>query len=786
MKDLLKIPFIILALIFTGSLFAQDTRSDSLDILHYHIHLDITDLSGQHIEGYTDVRITPKVNSVSAISLDLLKLNVDSVIWNQNALSYTYNDTLLAIALGQSVGMTDTLELRVYYGGSPQKDVSNWGGFYFQSGYAFNLGVGFQADPHNFGRVWFPCFDNFVERSTYSFEIITSNNRKAYCNGELISEQVISGDTIMRSWEMKETIPTYLACVAVGPYVDVRWNYSGIQRNIPVQIAVRAADSNKLKGSFVHLDDAMDAYEQMYGPYRFNKVGYSIVPFNSGAMEHATNIAYPYYAVNGGTGNELLMAHELSHMWWGDLVTCDRQEDMWINEGWASYSEDLFLEHVYGRERYIESVKANHLNVIQYAHIREGQYRAVSGVPHEYTYGMHVYDKGATVAHNLRAYMGDANFFPAIRQFMDENQFSDVNSALIRDKFTAYSGIDLTDFFDDWVLGPGYTNISIDSFKVLATPGLWDVTLYVTQKKRGTDHFFNSVPVEVFLYSDLGISVKETIMVSGEHSVHQVSTPFNPAMVALNTEDLLAMAVTADQQWIKESNNLTLENAKMEMTIDALQADSLLLRVEHHWAHASEGKNPHNYRLSDYRYWHVEAVGDLEALADISATIEFDSRNATSGGRGNLDNELLKNGHDSLVLLHREDASEPWERYQHYEKISFPGVTTFGRIELSELKEGDYTYANGDVTIGVQEVAEKEVVSISPNPVSDVLHIKGINGDSVPMEVMIFDTTGKLVTRKKMNASLTVDVSALNEGSYLIYVLRNGRKVMTEKFIVAR
>src|SRR5690606_32497625 len=155
--------------------------------------------------------------------------------------------------------------------------------------------------------------------------------------GSLINESIISGDTIMRTWQMDEEIPSYLAAVAVGPYSEVNWIYQGIQSQIPVQMAVRAVDSTNLKNSFIHLNDAMDAYESAYGPYLFNKVGYSVVPFSSGAMEHASLVAYPSNAVNGNTGSELLMAHELSHHWWGNLVTCDDQEDMWLNEGWASF-----------------------------------------------------------------------------------------------------------------------------------------------------------------------------------------------------------------------------------------------------------------------------------------------------------------------------------------------------------------------------------------------------------------------------------------------------------------
>jgi len=264
--------FVFISLIWLNTaLYSQDLRSDTLDILHTKIHLDITDFAGESISGYSELTCSPLMANVKNLNVDLLKLTVDSVTMNGSALNTTYNDTLLQIQLGQSFNTSDTFNVAVYYHGVPQKE--SWGGFRFVAGYAFNLGVGFTTDPHNYGRVWFPCYDNFVERSTFSFEIISSNGNTSYCNGEMTGQVTLSGDTIMRSWEMKESIPSYLANVAVANYAEVKWNYIGVQDTIPVLIAVKAADSTNLKASFIHLDDAMYAYEAAYGSYKFNKVG---------------------------------------------------------------------------------------------------------------------------------------------------------------------------------------------------------------------------------------------------------------------------------------------------------------------------------------------------------------------------------------------------------------------------------------------------------------------------------------------------------------------------------
>ncbi|MGL5892929.1 MAG: hypothetical protein ACRC3B_23765, partial [Bacteroidia bacterium] len=130
---------------------ASNERSDTIDILNYTIRLNITDFTTQQISGNTTVRFTPLMNNVTVLPLDLLELTVDSVTHTSGALGYTYNDTLLSITLPAAMNPGDTSEITVWYNGHPETDASGWGGFYFQSGYAFNLGVGFDANPHNYG-----------------------------------------------------------------------------------------------------------------------------------------------------------------------------------------------------------------------------------------------------------------------------------------------------------------------------------------------------------------------------------------------------------------------------------------------------------------------------------------------------------------------------------------------------------------------------------------------------------------------------------------------------------
>ena len=187
---------------------ADILRSDTLDVLHTNVYLDMTQMEASLLMGIASIDVRAKMEDVNSISLDLEGLTVDSVQIDGSTATFTYNSPLLVIDLDVSLQVDDEVEVTVYYQGSPIGDESGWGGFYFQSGYAFNLGVGFAADPHNYGRVWFPCFDNFVERTSFEYHILTDEGKTAYCGGVLESVESVGQDSLLSHWTLEEEIPS--------------------------------------------------------------------------------------------------------------------------------------------------------------------------------------------------------------------------------------------------------------------------------------------------------------------------------------------------------------------------------------------------------------------------------------------------------------------------------------------------------------------------------------------------------------------------------------------------
>lgn len=738
-------------------------KSDTIDILHYHINLDFTQVQNRFIKGFCDVEFTPKLSNVNSIRLDLLKLQIDSIQFDGQAISsFHYNDTIIHLNFSTALNPSDTSTLRIFYQGTPQGDGSGWGGWHSQSGYYYNLGVGFAANPHTYGRAWFPCFDNFVEKSTYDFTFETVSPLRPYANGIRISETTLNGDTISTQWQMTDPIPTYLASVAVSNYAEINDTIAAMNSILPIQLMAKSNDSLKLVNSFVNLKPTFHSFENAFGPYEWQKIGYAATTV--GAMEHATSIHYPVNLINGNLGGEDIMAHELAHHWWGNLVTCETDADMWINEGMAEYSSHLYTEHVYGRERYIDEVQGNAFVVLNTAHINDDGFKAIQGLDHEYVYGTHVYQKGAMVGHNLRAYLGDNLFFTGLTSLLQNNKYGNLNSNQFRDQLAQITGTNLNDFFNNWVFNAGFPQFSVDSFHVNGNT----VDLKIGQRIRKAPALYNQVPVHVTFFSAAGDTTSRKVMISGAEITTQITNlPFSPAFALASYDGVLLSGNTYDEHQIQSTGAYDAEYSFMNLTANSVQSTAKVITM-HHWA-APGGKTPSgkDYRLSPQHYWTVQGT-DLDK-ADLTAKIDLRPINTS------LDFELLQNGSDSVVVLYRKDATEEWSLYPYQQKTLF-GTSTVGYIEINQLIAGDYTLANTAEKVSLKENKKRQgSIDIYPNPAKDKIYID-FSDNSKTYEVALTDAAGKLLFTQKLTkpSSSPLEVSLANIDTKFVVVSVNG------------
>ncbi|MCF6240165.1 MAG: M1 family metallopeptidase [Bacteroidales bacterium] len=667
----MKSTFLFFFSLFIFPIFAQKpTYRDSVDVTHYHIHLDLSDLKNPVITGKTILNITPKLSMLQSIALDLQGLQTDSILCNKKQLAFIHKKNILRIALNKPLKQNDTLKITVFYHGKPQKDAS-WGGFFITGNYAFNYGIGMAAVPPNFGRVWYPCIDNFTDRATYEYSIKVKKGYKAACPGTL-QEIIPEGNNEIWHWKLRESIPTYLSSVAVSDYNIYKDTVQGIQNTIPIEVFINKNEFEQGKKSFIHVKDFLHAFENAFGPYVWEKIGYVSTPFKGGAMEHATNIAYGADC-NGSLKCENTLAHELSHHWFGNLVTCRSEKDMWLNEGWTSYSEAIFREYLYGEKDFKKYNRQRHKNVLQFAHLYDGGYLALYGIPHDYTYGYTIYKKGADVAHALRGYLGDSLFFKTLKQYFIDYAFKDISVAEFRNYLSKQTGIDLTDFFDFWVFGAGFPHFSTEYFQFEKQDTTYKVSFKINQRLKIARKYLNT-PLEIGLLDKKWKINKITIPFSGKSEIKSGKLNYQPLMLLIDPDEKIPDATTDEYRIVKKLGTQNFNEEFFDLQINSMH-DSAFVYVIHHWMVPK-------YQTQSYdvaqRYWTINYVSDKDFSA--SAKFYFDLSYA-------LDNNLAKYVFQKLVLMYRENPLKSWtildtKAIKNNRKSFF---------ELNKLQNGEYT-----------------------------------------------------------------------------------------------
>lgn len=744
---IMKKNFFVLFFLFTIKLFSQ------IDALHYNIYIDSIDFDDQLIFCKTTITLDVGINEISEISFDLLSLEIDSVKCENTLCLYNYNDSTLNI----SGLFVDTVDITIFYHGHPTLDIGGWGGFYFSGDYAFNMGIGIDNIPHNMGRSWFPCIDNFTDKATYDYYITTEISKKAVCGGILIDSTFINLSTIQWHWHNPHPIPAYLASVSVGHYVVWKDTVQGINNIVPIEIYVPNSSLAKVPGSFQNLKSIFHIFEKYYGPYKWSRIGFVGVPFSGGAMEHAMNIAYPIACINGNLAYESLYAHELSHHWFGNLATCESAEEMWINEGWARFSEILYKEKLYGKEEANLLIKNLLSDVLKKAHKVDGGFYPLCDIPQNITYGTTVYDKGALIVNTLRNYLGDSLFFGATKYFLEQFAWSNASCIDIQESFEQYTNIVLNDFFQNYLYHSGTPHYRIDSFNVSHNNEINFIQLYTSQHRYGGDYLTEHDSIEVWLWGankemdSLKINTGLQNYFIGFH--HAIA----PIDVWIDPKQKTADAIINGYAFLKSISNHSIPNTNVIITPTYLE-DSLLVFVEHHFIGPHQIlKNHPIHRISPNHYWTIH----LPYLDNNKVNLKISYNRSYPINIDPSDFYLLPTAAsvDSLVLVYRKNSTEPWQIVN----FTKTGNQVAGYLTTVNAKAGDYAFAISEPgQSNINDFDNTNYLQIYPNPTNDEFKI------IVPTSgfIQIYSMIGDLIFEELIETEITYKI--LDKGTFLV------------------
>ena len=341
-------------------------RSDSFDVVHYDLVLDVTDYSGQSMQALATIDFTVIQGGGTSMWWDLQGLTVDSVHWNGNAVPFEQSGPELHVDAPAPMTEGEAVVLQVWYGGQPNDD-PYWGGVYYASDLIYNLGIGLTSIPPNFGkcgtRASTTLWNAPLHLPHHKRRRTTSPQPRPPRRGGRVGRRHHPDNL-----GLDHPIPTHLSAMAVGlcrPRLRARR-----VRNHPGSTHGQGGDINAMQAKFADLGFAIDALEYWWGPYAWERVGYVLT--TDGALEIPTNIAYPQFMMQQSNfANGDLFAHELGHHWWGDMVSPLLHNHMWIKEGFAEYSSHLFEEQLSGREAFVEMVKDNQQFVLEECHVQD-------------------------------------------------------------------------------------------------------------------------------------------------------------------------------------------------------------------------------------------------------------------------------------------------------------------------------------------------------------------------------------------------------------------------------
>jgi len=352
-------------------------------------------------------------------------------------------------------------------------------------------------------------------------------------NGVLVEHTKNPVDsTAVFHWVEEHQTATYLVCLAMDDYTIVEYS---VNDTLPVYIYTTRDDSVKSAIHFENVPAMVDIYTELFGPYPFDKVGYALTP--NGAMEHQTCISYPYSIVSPTHTYDWLIAHELSHQWWGDWVTVGDWRDIWLNEGFATYSEQLFFEKFYDKDAYDNKVRADMRAYFQ-AEAVEG---TLPIYDHPVMWGVHSYQKGGIVLHMLRNVIGDSAFFKSLREYGRRFAFSSVTTPDYQNVVEEFSGRDMDWFFDQWIYGPGFP---VYDYAWDCTPtGQGDYVLNATIIQTQGDSVLFDMPLEIGLHFASGDLILKILMQEMAQSIQLrfpdsvLSVFIDPANKLLNKDN---------------------------------------------------------------------------------------------------------------------------------------------------------------------------------------------------------------------------------------------------------
>lgn len=485
-------------------------RNTNADVLHYEFALNVND-STDRIEGKTTITVR-FLNSTDSICFDLKGVNSDgmgmtvkSVSVSSEIVKWGHPGNQLEIWLNKTARENDTLKFVVEYSGVPADGL-------IISKNKFGNRTFFADHWPDRAHNYLPCIDHPYDKASVDFIIKSPDRYRVVANGLLVEESHLKGNMTLTHWSGKVPLATKVMAFGIAEFAVQK---AGCVNEIPVWSWVYPENRSEGFSDYAIATEPLRYYCSLIAPYPYKKLANVQSKTIYGGLENAGTIFYAENSVTGEGKAERLIAHEISHQWFGNSVTEADWHHIWLSEGFATYLTSLYFEGKQGKDRLKYDMELSRTRVVKYFERNARPVIDTAVVNLMDLLNANSYQKGAWVLHMLRNELGDDLFFKGLRLYYDRFKSSNALTEDFRDVMSEVSGRNLDKFFQQWLYTAGQPEIRIRN-KVNKRKGTTEV--FIEQSQKPLFEFNLDLLVE-------DLSGKEIISVKIEERVTNIVLP---------------------------------------------------------------------------------------------------------------------------------------------------------------------------------------------------------------------------------------------------------------------
>ena len=562
------------------------------DVLSYTLWMDWrlpltqTGVMSRRYTGRTTIRARIDSANISTMTLDLRELQIDSVKLDESGALTTFiqNTGSVDVSLGMPRRQGDTVEVTVYYTNVSLSNPGDYNGFIAVPAGPIGTrdtvyeNIAYTMSQPTGARAWMPCNDRPYDKALSTITVVVPRGYSVSSNGMLSRYDQFS-DREEYTWKDDVPITTYLMVVCASKWAKYDGRpYTRVHdstKQIPVPVYLWPHDAEVFSDNLTWMQDItvtmLETYSKLYGEYPFNSYAQTLLmPYFMGAMEHQTNTTHHRRALTDRW--EGVIAHELMHQWTGDKVTCATWNDIWLNEGGATYGEFLWIEHLAGKAEARKDFGIRRDR--SYFGSDEGEKQpAVYFVPFNNLFNNGTtYVKGGWVYAMLRELVGDSTYFAVMNEYFRRLAYQSAETedfVALWEEMVPQPKVSFRQFFDQWIYSPGhpYYSATVQSFTRVGDEA--DVVINFKQRPGPTASAppIFVMPVPLRFHDTFSNATYDYVLLNDslEHTV-SIRVPFIPKTMVID-EDQTVLCIKPSTDIVVSVNTQTPDNTSQPLVL---------------------------------------------------------------------------------------------------------------------------------------------------------------------------------------------------------------------------